>query len=223
MHKMLNFSNLVLISLIMFFLIACNGETVKQNDDGSNFETVKIGNQIWTKKNLDIDHYRNGDSIPEIRDSLVWRTLTTGAWCYNNYDSDNGEKYGKIYNGYAIIDPRGFAPEGWHIPTIEEWGTLSELFGGDSLSGGALKDTIGWTPQDVGATNASGFTALPAGYCSVKGFCIGLKYGAYFWTSTYDTVSSGWINARFILFNSPELKDLSTEKKSGFSVRLIKN
>ena len=78
-------------------------------------ETVTIGKQTWMKKNLDVSRYRNGDVIPEVADLSTWVNLTTGAWCYYENKSDNGTTYGKLYNWYAVNDPRGLAPAGWHI------------------------------------------------------------------------------------------------------------
>ncbi len=89
-------------------------------------QTVKIGNQIWMAKNLDVSTYRNGDIIPEVKDSVEWKNLTIGAWCYYNNDIKNGKIYGKLYNWYAVNDPRGLAPKGFHIPSILEMLTLKE-------------------------------------------------------------------------------------------------
>ena len=75
--------------------------------DGENIETVVIGTQEWTKKNLNVSKYKNGDVIPEVKDPREWAALTTGAWCYYNNDPKNGAIYGKLYNWYAVNDPRG--------------------------------------------------------------------------------------------------------------------
>jgi uncharacterized protein (TIGR02145 family) len=87
-------------------------------------ETITIGYQIWMKYNLNVDHYINGDSIPEVRDIKKWSKLTTGAWCYYNNDPNNGRIYGKLYNWYAIHDKRGLIPIGWHLPSGSEWHLL---------------------------------------------------------------------------------------------------
>ncbi len=95
-----------------------------------NLPTVKIGTQDWTTKNLNVSRYRNGDLIPEVRNQKEWDKLTTGAWCYYNNDPKNGAIYGKLYNWYAVNDPRGLAPEGFHIPSEYEWKTLIEFSDG---------------------------------------------------------------------------------------------
>ncbi len=81
---------------------------------------VKIGNQVWTSKNLDVEQFNNGDKIPEAKTNEEWNLANknkTSAWCYYDNDNKNGMKYGKLYNWYAITDPRGIAPKGWHIPS----------------------------------------------------------------------------------------------------------
>jgi uncharacterized protein (TIGR02145 family) len=147
---------------------------------------IKIGNQIWMCKNLDVENYRNGDPIPEYGLWSGWEDLTTGAWCFPRDDYFNGPIYGKLYNWYAVNDPRGLAPEGWHIPTEAEWDTLITYLGGDSIAGGKLKESglEHWLAPNNGATNESGFTALPAG------FRIGNPFAQFrrecgFWTNNY--------------------------------------
>jgi uncharacterized protein (TIGR02145 family) len=107
-------------------------------------QTVTIGNQIWTSKNLDLATYRNGDLIPQVQDEEAWANLTTGAWCYYKNDTSNGIKYGKLYNWYAVHDSRGLAPKGFHIPTDAEWTTLINYLGGEIDAGTKLKSALGW-------------------------------------------------------------------------------
>ena len=102
---------------------------------GENIETVVIGTQEWTTKNLNVIKYRNGDIIPEVKDPKKWAKLTTGAWCYYKNDPKNGGIYGKLYNWYAVNDPRGLAPEGFHIPSLEELGAMTSR---DTLASGAM-------------------------------------------------------------------------------------
>ena len=119
------------ISLFLF-LASCQ----KELSYTSGVPGVKISNQLWTLKNLDEITYRNGDIIPHITDSVKWAGLTTGAWCYYNNDPNNNSTYGKLYNWYAVNDPRGLAPEGWHIPSKDEWTSLINFLGGDAAAGG---------------------------------------------------------------------------------------
>ena len=113
---------------------------------------IKIGDQTWTIKNLDVTTYRNGDAIPQLEDQEEWANLTTGAWCYYENESDNGTTYGKLYNWFAVNDPRGLAPKGYHIPTDEEWTILSVNLGGESQAGTKMKSTTGWN-EDGNGTN----------------------------------------------------------------------
>ena len=113
-------------------------------------QTVTIGTQVWTSKNLNVSTYRNGDVIPEVQDKQAWAKLTTGAWCYYNNDASNGTKYGKLYNWYAVNDPRGLAPNGYHIPTDAEWTQLSDYLGGESKAGTKMKSTSGWESYTTG-------------------------------------------------------------------------
>lgn len=139
--------------------------------DGNVYKTITIGNQEWMAENLNVSHYRNGDAIPQVQDANEWIKLTTGAWCYYENKTFNGNIFGKLYNWYAVSDPRGLAPEGWHIPRDTEWRILTEYLGGRAIEydnwilniSGKLKSTILWRSPNIGATNSSGFSAFPGG------------------------------------------------------------
>lgn len=133
--------------------------------DGNSYATVLINGKQWMKENLNVTKYRNGDVIPEVTDMAEWDALTTGAWCYYENDTANGTEYGRLYNWYAVTDPRGLAPTGWHIPTDAEWTGLTTFLGGTSAAGikmRALGDL--WSTSAVLATNQAGFSAIPGGY-----------------------------------------------------------
>jgi uncharacterized protein (TIGR02145 family) len=135
---------------------------------------VKVSGQGWMTENLNVDHYRNGDPIPEVKDSVAWSKLNTGAWCYYKNDPEKGKKYGKLYNWYAVSDPRGLAPNGLHVPTKKEFDKLIETVHGD---GNALK-AVGQGFEAGAGTNTSGFTALLAGCRYISGYFIGLRSDA---------------------------------------------
>ena len=141
-------------------------------------QEVTIGTQTWTTKNLDVSTYRNGDVIPEVQNSYAWAKLTTGAWCYYQNKRENGRSiafdqndnavfvgntYGKLYNWYAVNDPRGLAPQGYHIPSNKEWTILTDYLGGESVAGEKMKSRSGWYINGNGS-NTSGFAGLPGGY-----------------------------------------------------------
>jgi uncharacterized protein (TIGR02145 family) len=184
------------------------------------YSSIQIGTQQWMKKNLDVVTYRNGDIIPQVTDPTVWANLTTGAWCYYNNDPANGAIYGKLYNWYAVNDARGLAPQGWHIPTDEEWSTLSTFLGGISVAGGKMKTTgtTRWTTPNTGATNESGFSGLPGGYCFDGDFYGVGDYG-YWWSSSEDDANRAW--SRFLSYSNDNAYQYSGIKRSGFSVRCL--
>ena len=160
--------------------------TIITDIDGNAYPTVKICNQTWTAKNLNVSHYRNGDIIPQVTDPAIWPTITTGAWCWYDNDSTNyGANYGKLYNWYAVNDPRGLAPEGWHVPSDGEWTILTNCLGGSSVAGGKMKETGTnfWVSPNTGATNSSGFSALPAGLRHYPGSFEAVGTKVYFWSS----------------------------------------
>lgn len=186
--------------------------------------TVKIGNQIWMTKNLDVDCYRNGDPIPQVTEPTEWINLKTGAWCYYNNDPAMGAIYGKLYNWYAVNDPRGLAPDGWHIPSDAEWITLTNYLGGESMAGGKLKeaDTSHWCNPNTDATNSSGFTALPGGirsYIYASFYMMGSS--GYWWSGTEDKGIYAW--DRTLGCSSARFPRIYEGKPCGLSVRCIKD
>jgi len=185
--------------------------------------TIQIGTQKWMSKNLDVAFYRNGDPIPQVTDPSAWAGLTTGAWCYYNNDPILGNKYGKLYNWYAVNDPRGLAPQGWHVPSDAEWTRLATTLGGASVAGGKMKEpgTSNWLPPNTGADNSSGFAGLPGGNRTSSGtFNLIGDYG-YWWSSTeFNTASASF---RFLVSNDGSLSRLNFLKLNGLSVRCLRD
>ncbi|MEI8210337.1 MAG: FISUMP domain-containing protein [Methylococcales bacterium] len=170
---------------------------------------VLIGKNIWSKKNLDVLTYRNGDVIPQVTDLATWAKLTTGAWCYYNNDTSQGAIYGKLYNWYAVNDPRGLAPQGWHIPTDAEWTTLGTLLGGDGVAGGQMK-----------TTSASGFAGLLGGGRYIEFDFDGRGSYGNWWSATPKSNSTDvWL--RSVYYNSNNLYTGWYGKSYGFSVRCV--
>lgn len=183
-------------------------------------QTVTIGTQVWTSKNLDVATYRNGDVIPEVQDQNAWAKLTIGAWCYYDNDAANGKKYGKLYNWYAVHDPRGLAPKGYHIPTHAEWTKLTDYLGGEEEAGTKMKSTSEWYNSGNG-TNSSGFSGLPGGSRYYNGTFYYIGYYGYWWSSTeYDT-SSAW--DRDLNDDDGSVRRGGDDKRSGFSVRCLRD
>ena len=119
-------------------------------------------------ENLSVETYSNGEVIPQVQDKKAWANLRTGAWCYHDNDASNGPKYGKLYNWYAVNDPRGLAPKGFHIPSLAEWNILTSKTNNPKCTTGTLlEDKItsgitGWDKNGNG-TNSSGFAGRPGG------------------------------------------------------------
>ena len=181
---------------------------------------VTIGTQKWMTKNLNISRYRNGDTIPEVQDSIMWSNLSTGAWVNLNNDTANGRNYGKLYNGYAVVDSRGLCPRGWHVSSNAEWSILTNYLGVDSIVGYKIKSSSGWGNEGNG-DNSTGFNALPGGMRLYEGafYLIG-NYGVW-WTSTIDNDSYIWYH-----YLNDETNYLIADKYvqgNGFSVRCIKD
>jgi uncharacterized protein (TIGR02145 family) len=178
--------------------------------------TIVIGTQQWARLNLDVVTYRNGDIIPQVTDEATWNNLTTGAWCYYNNDPANAS-YGKLYNWYAVNDPRGLAPTGWHIPTYAEWGILIDKL--NSYSGDIDKKLkqVGsiWSNNSTIATNESGFTGLPGGTRSLGSFSR-LGVIGMWW-------SSGICAYAYLLNASPTLNRSGSNSEFGISVRCVRD
>jgi len=187
-------------------------------------ESVTIGTQVWMLKNLDVSTYRNGDLIPKVTDQKFWVGLSTGAWCwYNNDSATYATTYGKLYNWYAVNDPRGLAPTGWHLPSDVEWTTLSTFLGGDAVAGGAMKETgiSHWVTPNTGATNGSGFTGLPGGGRDNRGGFGFIENDGYWWSSTEFDATDAW--SRYLGFYGGLLGRYSATKQIGFSVRCLRD
>ena len=192
--------------------------------DENVYRIIKIGNQWWMAENLKVTHYRNGDAIPEVEGQSSWNSLTTGAYCNYNNDTDTAKTYGRLYNWYSVTDTLGLAPEGWHVANDKEWLTLELILGDTEVAGGKLKeiDTIHWHSPNTSATNSTKFSALPGGYRdSYDGLYTDLGYSADFWCSTELKNDSAWV--RILKHDSGEFYRLYVNKAKGMSVRCIKD
>lgn len=199
---------------------------------GRVYDLEEIGGQCWFADNLATDHYSNGDPIPTGLDNSSWSATSSGAYAYYDNDPSNDATYGKLYNWYTTIDSRGLCPVGWHVPSDCEWmyleGSLGmsvenqQLSGGRGTSqGGALKATNSWTSPNTGATNSTGFTALPGGYRNYPGAYLGVGIYGYWWSRTQSDSYFAW--SRVLYYNRANASRINYNKRLGFSVRCIRD
>jgi uncharacterized protein (TIGR02145 family) len=155
---------------------------------------MKKSTQIWAAANLDVSSFRNGDLIPEAVTREEWDEAAaqlTPAWCYYDNNPVNNSKYGKLYNWYAVNDPRGLAPDGWRIPSDTEWALFINNQGGKDIAGKKMKSTQGWNDRGNG-DNSSGFDALPGGFRAYNGRFLNEGDFGYWWSSTEYNPFSAW-------------------------------
>lgn len=193
--------------------------------DGNQYKTVTIGTQTWMAENLKVTKYNDGTEIPNVTDLTSWINLTTGAVCtYNNTtNADTINNYGRLYNWYAVNTGK-LCPTGWHVPSDAEWTILNNYL--LSNAGGKLKErgTIHWISPNEGATNETGFTALPSGGRSNNGTFIGIGSSGYWWCSNergQENAYNVWLSC-----NDGNLYDyggIITNDICGFSIRCLKN
>jgi uncharacterized protein (TIGR02145 family) len=197
----------------------CNGQT-----DENCYETVTICGKEWMVRNLDVSTFRNGDPIPQAASLQDWG-LGGNKWAYVSYDPATGPVYGKLYGGSVVLDPRGLAPAGWHIPTDEEWTALADCLGGYLVAGGKMKETgtAHWATPNVGATNSSGFTGLANGFYGNTGILTGFGFNGFYWTGTAVNDGSAYMWARHLNSSNTELTRFSYSKSFGMAVRCVKD
>lgn len=199
-------------------------DNIKADITVDNYPSVIIGNQEWMTENLNTDVFRNGDPIPKAQSEAEWREAGASgkpAWCYYNNDPGNGILYGKLYNWYAVNDPRGLAPEGWHLPSDEEWTKLTDYLGGQFQAGGKLKSTSLWENPNEGATNESGFSGLPGGYCGSDGYFSLVGCVGYWWSSSEDNTDAA--RTRNLDCLAEDVSRHINLKSDGYSVRCLRD
>jgi uncharacterized protein (TIGR02145 family) len=185
---------------------------------------VTIGQQVWMTKNLNVATFRNGDPIPQAKTDEEWVKAGENqqpAWCYYDNDPKNEEIYGKLYNWYAVNDPRGLAPEGYHVPTDEEWTQLSDYLGGEDVAGKKMKSTSGWIENGNGS-NESGFNGLPGGIRTPYNGAFGYGgFGGFWWSSMASNPTNARLRSLAVDFGGVYRN--SWDKPIGLSVRCLRD
>ena len=213
---------------------------------GYEYATVLIGDQCWFAENLRSTQYTNGDTIPSNIANGQWLALSEGArvvfgegdlGCNSNLDGVDAcdeawalNEFGRLYNGFAVLDARGLCPSGWHVPSDTEWMGLETTLGmpeGEleftgwrgTDQGAQLKSAQGWDAEGNG-TNTSGFSGLPAGDLTNGVFVNGFSYGTW-WSSTEISSDEAW--KRFVGYDDDRVFRDPFTKFSSFSVRCLKD
>jgi uncharacterized protein (TIGR02145 family) len=207
----------------------CSGITSVTDIDGNTYDVISIGNQCWMKQNLKTTRYRNGTQIAGNLSSAQWSATSSGAYAAYNDNQNNVNNYGNLYNFYAVVDPSGLCPTGWHVPTDNEWDQMINVAGGVSYAGGHLKDTGTvqlfnglWQSPNTAADNLTGFDGQPGGYRNYNGVYSGLGYTGYWASSSTGTApDKSWF--RQLNHDLGAVIKNDNDKRIGFSVRCVKD
>jgi uncharacterized protein (TIGR02145 family) len=221
----ISFIPLIVLGLVVILTSNCKKDdntnpTTIADIDGNVYKTVPIGTQLWMAEDLKTTKFNDNLNIPLVNDNMTWRNLTTPGYCF--YGSDISA-YGGIYNFYAVSTGK-LCPKGWHVPSDDEWTSLTNYLGGDSIAGGKMKEagTSHWESPNEGATNESGFTALPGHYRNVYGSYFDYNGEIVFWwsSSISDTITAF---SRVITVSSNSIERMYHQKEYGFNVRCLRN
>ncbi|MEI7727887.1 MAG: FISUMP domain-containing protein, partial [Bacteroidota bacterium] len=198
------------------------GQPITDTRDGKTYNTVLIGTQCWFAQNLNVGTKVLG-SANQTNNSIIEK------YCYNDLES-NCDVYGGLYQWdeamqYSTTEGViGICPTGWHLPTDAEWTTLTTFLGGEAVAGGKMKETglTHWAAPNTGATNSSGFTALPGGDRNgYYGNFENLTNYAFFWSSSQTDATGAW--DRYLSDFSVTVGRDDTLKINSFSGRCIKD
>ena len=207
-------------------------KSVLGDSDGNVYNEVIIGGQTWMRENLKTTKYNDGTPIPNGADINLWATLKSAAYCFYNNNVGNKSVYGALYNWYAVNTGK-LCPKGWHVPTDAEWSTLQNFvsptyttgtLAGRNVAGGKLKatGTDYWKSPNTGASNSTGFNALPAGYrVAINGSFVYLGEVSIWWSSTSDNTDNAF--TWDVTHDQDMMWRHNNNKSHGFSVRCLKD
>jgi len=219
--------HLILLFLLPSLPILCDGQQPVRDADGNSYPVVTIGTQVWMTENLKTTRFRDTTGILQVDDTTAWGFQSMPAYCWYGNVPTNKDAFGALYNGFAAGSGR-LCPDGWHVPDTAEWNTLVRFLGGKEVAGGKLKTkgsletgTSYWFTPNTGASNTSGFSALPAGARELDGNFHYLFSHGYFWTST--PAGTGFIYYRLLSYDYPDVLSGSLNIQDGLSVRCIRN
>ena len=213
----------ILLFACCSFLMGGNYAQTVTDIDGNVYNTVTIGTQVWLKENLKTTKFNDGNSIPNITDATAWASLTTPAYCwYNNDEPANKNTYGALYN-WRTVNSGKLCPSGLHVPTDLEWTELTDYLGGENLAGGKLKETgtLHWNSPNTGATNETGFTALPGGNRAYYRLFCGIGDFGFWWSTTEHETRYAWYRQLHQGFSF--VMNAYHDEQMGLSVRCLRN
>jgi uncharacterized protein (TIGR02145 family) len=213
------------VDSIIFYMPQTSTFKTVTDADSNVYNTVTIGTQTWISENLKTTKYNDGTVIPNVSESTEWSSLSSPGYCwYNNDQTSYGNTYGGLYNWY-VVETGNLCPTGWHVPTDVEWTTLTDYLGGLSVAGGKLKEsgTTHWIDPNTGATNESGFTALPGGHRSHQGTFNNIGGHGGWWSSSKDGPSKAY--GRVLQNNTEKVIDGSYDNgfRGGWSIRCLRD
>ena len=219
----------LIMGLVLFITYGCTKEEAAEEKitdaDGNIYTSVTIGTQTWMVENLKTTKYNDGTAIPNVTDNTGWGALLTGAYCWYQNDISNKNPYGALYNAFVGATGK-LCPSGWHVPSVDEWNTLTTYLGGQLVAGGKLKEagTAHWITPNTGATNESGFTALPGGSRQFyNGTYSGIGVIGIYWSATETPVQNNHFNAIPMSNENTTANPGQYVKSTGSSVRCIKD
>jgi uncharacterized protein (TIGR02145 family) len=219
------FSPIILFA-VLILVNSCNkdDDDIITDKDGNIYTSLTIGTQVWMVENLRTTKYNDGTSIPNVIDDAEWGDLNTGALCwYKNNPAVYKDVYGALYNWYAVSTNK-LCPTGWHVPSHSEWTSLIDHLGGGLVAGGKLKEigTTHWLSPNTGATNETGFTALPGSFRRGVDPAFGIINSmGFWWSSSEEDIISAYLQ----LMSSESAGSTwgTTHKRWGLSIRCIKD
>lgn len=217
---------LFLIATILLLVTGCkkDKDDITVTDiDGNVYNTVTIGTQVWIKSNLKVTKLNDGSNIQLVENNQTWTGLKTPGYCwYSNNEAQYKNIFGAFYNFYTVKTGK-LCPAGWHVPTDNDWTALTDYLGGLNIAGGKLKETgtSHWSSSNTGATNETGFTALPGGYRNYDGTFQGTGSVGYWWSSTESGATSAF--HRQMDYNGSQVFVSWGGMEGGYSVRCVKD
>lgn len=200
--------------------------------DGNTYATIVLGNgQEWMAENLRTTSYANGDAIAEVG-GTSWSGLSTGAYCWHSSNADSSVIFGLLYNFHTVADDRNVCPDGWHVPSVDEWNSLIAYIDPtaqldtnpqSTVAGARMKSTDSdhWQEPNNEANNLSGFSGVGAGFRSNDGSFYSFRQFGYWWTSTENTTTTA--RNRSLYYGNGQLGSYISNRRSGLSVRCLKD